>query len=609
MSKEINYLMVIPRLTQIKGQFYSFPIGIAYVSSSLKASGRNVKVLNLNYKDGDIHDLLEPCIVENNIDVIATGGLTAQYWQIKEIIDAAKDIKPDIVAIVGGGLITSDPEAGMAALEIADYGIVGEGEVTICELAESLEGKRDKSEVAGLIYPEDKSWHVTAQRPEIMDLDSLPYPDYEAMEFGAVLDSLPTDIYALGKGRFGFVSFGRSCPFNCTFCFHPSGTKYRKRSIDSVFREIDYLIEKFDIRNIAITDELFVAKIEDVKEFCKRIKERKIGFVISLRVDMVKRDMLCLLKEAGCLSVGFGLESADNRILKSMRKHITVEQIDYALSLCHEIGLNAMGNFIFGDQEETEETYHNTLRWWREHPQYLIALHLIVCYPGSVLYQVACQRGIIQDKVQFIKDGCPYINISKLTDEEYSRMALEISMVSQQRSDFVKNADVKYLGFGKVDLIADCPKCGHRQTWGGLDAFRSLGNIVCDSCNHAMNVVVADYKHDIIHSNYTNLKGHRIAIWPMICVVEELCNVIPEILEDENVYFIDSSDKKFGMKYKEKMIYSPQILNEKKIEFVFITLTTSVATEIIKTINSKYSSVKRIFFAGDLIQPDFSIEK
>ena len=378
--------------------------------------------------------------------------------------------------------------------------------------------------------------------------------------------------------------------------------------MDSVFQEIDYLIEHFDIRNIAITDELFVAKIEDVKEFCERIKKRKIGFVISLRVDMVRKDMLLLLKEAGCLSVGFGLESADNRILKSMRKHITVEQIDNALSMCHEIGLNAMGNFIFGDQEETVETYTNTLRWWREHPQYLIALHLIVCYPGSVLYHVACSRGVIKDKVQFIKDGCPYVNISKLTDEEYRQMALQISMVSQPRTDFVKNPEVKYLGFGKVDLIADCPKCGHRQTWGGLDAFRSLGNIVCDSCNHVMNVIVADYEHEAICRNFKKLKGRKIAIWPMICVVEEMCQVLPEILDNQDIFFIDSSDKKIGMSYKGKIISHPSIIEESKIEFVFVTLTTSIATEIIKTIRSSYPSVKNIFFPGDLVRQDFAVD-
>lgn len=602
-KKSLNYCIVVPKLTQISEQSYSFPIGIAYVSASLKAAGYSVTTFNLNYKEGSILELLTPVIQDNEIDVLATGGLTAQYWQIKEIIETAKKIKPTIVTCVGGGLITSEPEAAMEALEVADYGVVGEGEVTICELAQMLEGQLEIGNINGLIYKNrNNKWTRTLPRQEVDNLDILPYPDYEAMEFANVLDKLPTDIYALNQGRFGFVSFGRSCPFSCTFCFHPSGTKYRKRSINSVFQEIDYLIDKFGIRNIAITDELFVQRIEDVKDFCKKIKARNIGFVISLRVDMVNKEMLQLLKDAGCLSVGFGLESADNRILESMRKHITVEQIDYALALCNKIGLNAMGNFIFGDQAETVETYHNTLKWWKEHPQYLIALHLIVLYPGSALYQLACERGLIKDKVEFIKNGCPYVNVSKLTDAEYREMALEISMLSQGRTELLENAKVKYIGFGKATLEANCPCCGEKQSWSGLDVFRSLGNVICESCNHVMNVMVADYIGVTAKENFGKLANHKIGIWPVMSAVAELCAVVPQILESENVYFIDSSKTKQGLQYHGKTIYSPQVIQEQEIEIVFLTVTTSIATEIINDLKNKYPSVKKILFAGDLIK-------
>ena len=272
----MNYLIVMPILTEIFDQSYSFPLGIAYVAASLKQTGRNVITYNLNYKPGTIKENLEKVIHENQIDVIATGGLTAQYWQLERILAAAREVKPEIITWVGGGIITSAPEAAMEALSIADYGMIGEGEATICELAEVAEGKRAPHTVKGLIFQENGGWTVTEPRPEIMDLDALPFPDYEGFSFGELLDKEPTDIYALNQGRFGMVSFGRSCPFNCTFCFHPSGARYRKRSIDSVFQEIDYLIEHYHIKNIAVTDELFVRKIEDAREFCRRISERGI---------------------------------------------------------------------------------------------------------------------------------------------------------------------------------------------------------------------------------------------------------------------------------------------------------------------------------------------
>lgn len=600
----MNYLIVMPILTEIFDQSYSFPLGIAYVAASLKQTGRNVITYNLNYKPGTIKENLEKVIRENRIDVIATGGLTAQYWQLERILAAAREIKPDIITWVGGGIITSAPEAAMEALDIADYGMIGEGEATICELAEVAEGKRDPHTVKGLIFRESGGWIVTEPRPEIMDLDALPFPDYEGFSFGELLDKEPTDIYALNQGRFGMVSFGRSCPFNCTFCFHPSGTKYRKRSIDSVFQEIDHLIAHYHIKNIAVTDELFVRKIEDAREFCRRISERGIGFVISLRVDMVNREMLTLLRDSGCLSIGFGLESADNSILASMKKHITVEQIDYAMGLCHELGLNCMGNFIFGDQNETVETAMNTIHWWKAHPQYRIALHMIILYPGSELYRLAVARGIIRDQVEFIKKGCPVTNVSKMSEQEYRGIELMTSMLNQGRTDCLKNVEVEHTGFGKAALTGNCPRCGARNIWKNQDVFRSLGNLVCGSCGAAMNTIPADYIGTRAEENYRKLHGRKVALWPMTNAVAEFLDAVPSAL-GENTFLIDSSKTKQGALYRGKPVCPPDIIDEEQIDTVFVSVTTSVATEIIDELKNQHPSVKHILFLGDIISDLF----
>ena len=601
---KIRYGIVMPRLTEINDQSYQFPIGMAYVSSSLKNSGRDVVTYTLNYKEGEVKELIEKWVREKNIDVLATGGLTAHYRKLKEILDAARAVKPDIILAVGGGIITSSPIPAMEALEIADYGMIGEGEVTICELAETLEGKRDAHTVDGLIFKKNGSWTITQSRAEIMDLDSLPYPDYEGFDFDELLNKTPTDVFALGQSRFGFLSLGRSCPFNCTFCFHPSGTRYRRRSMESAFREIDYLIEHFDIQNVYITDELFATKLEDVKVFCAEIKKRKLGFIISLRVDLVNREILELLRDHGCMQVCFGLESADNRILKSMNKHITVEQIDYALSLCNELGIRSQGNFIFGDEAETVETANNTIKWWKEHPQYTISTILIVLYPGSVLYQNACKRGIIKDEVQFIKDGCPLTNVSRMTDEEYRDMALTISMLTQGRTAVLKDASTQYIGFGKVDYTARCSKCGEFNTWKSLDPYRTISSLICEHCGHSMHIVVADSVTHHADQYFRLFKQHKVGIWPMASgVVEELRRAAPSIM-DKNVWFIDSAKIKQGAHFHSKIVESPDVIAREGIDTVFITGTNLWAAEIAESLK-QFPSVKNVFFAGDLFDPDF----
>ncbi len=601
----MTYLIVMPQITKIKEQYYPFPIGIAYVSSALKATGRSVFTLNLNYKEGELSQILREHIEKNNINVVAIGGLTAQYRQIKEIIDNVKEINPEILTIVGGGIITSDPISAMEALETAEYGIIGEGEVTICELAMALEKGSAKNQVDGLIFKEHGQWVVTGQRKEIMDLDSLPYPDYEGFEFDQVLTKMPTDIYAFAGSHFATIGFGRSCPYNCTFCFHPSGSKYRQRTLDSIFKELDFLLERYPIKNLAITDELFAYKKEYVYEFCSRIKKYNIGFVVSLRVDIVTKELLQLLKDSGCLSVCFGLESADNRILKSMRKNITVEQIEDTLTLANEVGINSQGNFIFGDLEETFETATNTLNWWEGHPQFQIALHWIVVYPGSYLYKVACERGLIKDRVKYIRDGCPYINISKLSDEEYRVIANKIDTVVLNRTDFLNSVEIISKGFGKVDLLGNCPVCGEANHFFGLDVFRPLTNSVCCKCSKTFNILVADYIDGTVERNISRLLSiGKIALWPITNIVPVIVSKAPS-LKNENVYFIDSSSFKQGGDCLGKKVYSPSVISEQGIDFVIISLTTSVANEIQDIIHKEYKNVKRIIFAGELVASNF----
>jgi len=604
----MNYLIVMPAMVSNPNQTYFFPIGMAYVSASLKQTGRNVFTYNLNYKEGSVEDNLRKVITENKIDVVMTGGLTGQYRQLKEIVDVVKKIKYDAVICVGGGIITASPAYAMEALEFVDYGMIGEGEITICELAETLEGLRDRHTVDGLVFKENGEWVLTSPRKEIMDLDSLPLPDYEGFEYGLILDKQNIEALPANGDRYGFVSFSRSCPFNCTFCFHPSGTKYRRRSMDNIFAEIDYLIEKYSIKNISVEDELFATNIDDVREFCKRIKERHLGFMISMRVDRVSAEMLMLLKESGCLSIGFGLESADNTILKSMRKHITVEQIEHALKLCQEIGITFQGNFIFGDQAETYETAMNTINWWKAHPEYQIKLVMIILYPGSELFNVALRKGLIKDPVQFIKDGCPYVNLSKMTDQEYRDVALLTSLLVREETERLKNASVIYEGAGKVALTGQCPICGKQGLWENLEVYRSMRGLICDGCGHAINVTVANYTDNQAEINWKKLSSHKVAIWPVVASVSSFFEKVPTAAAADNLFLIDSSPLKQGGRLNNKTVYSSSILEEEQIDTVFISITTPVSGDIIWEIEHSHPSVKNIFFLGDLIDKNFSIK-
>jgi radical SAM superfamily enzyme YgiQ (UPF0313 family) len=251
------------------------------------------------------------------------------------------------------------------------------------ELLRALSEGRDAKTVPGLIIRSGNRLIRTARREEIADLDSLPFPDYEGFDYGEYLVRNP-DLSDEGK-KYSQVSVigGRSCKYNCTFCFHPSGSRYRQRSLDSIFQEIDYLTHHYDISYIALREELFATDNERVAAFCRRMERYDIDWSIQLRIDSINEQLVSLLKGTRCRYLFIRVESIDNAVLKSMRKGITREMIEKALNLLKEAGLNSRSGLIFGDTVETYETALRSLEWFHRHRlDYRLFVDMIIAFPG-----------------------------------------------------------------------------------------------------------------------------------------------------------------------------------------------------------------------------------
>lgn len=297
------------------------------------------------------------------------------------------------------------------------------------ELVGSLHNRTPINEVNGLIYKEQQEWRITSRREDKADLDLLPLPDYEGFDYDKYLSTNGETENGVKYSPVAIIG-GRSCKYNCTFCFHPSGSRYRQRSLDSIFFEIDYLISHYNVNYIALREELFAADEQRVLDFCNRMKNyASLVWSIQLRVDSVTERMVQALKESNCRYVFLGIESADNRILKSMRKNITIEQVERALDLTINAGLDTRSTIILGDEVESVESAYRTINWWLEHrKRSSIVIDMIIAFPGSTLYKNARKNGRIPDPIKFLHDGCPIINLStEMSDEEYLKLVKDIS--------------------------------------------------------------------------------------------------------------------------------------------------------------------------------------
>ncbi len=588
----MNYLLVMPKSLGSIEHFNIFPIGLAYVSASLKKGGFHVFTANLDYLEGDTFSILEKLLTDHDIDVVCTGGLSRDFHKLKEVIDTARRINPQIITVVGGGIISSDPRTAMRVLD-ADIGVIGEGEITICELARALDGGQTYADIPGLIYKDGGNGLViTPPRSEIADIDSIPFPDFDGFDYGQ---------WVRLSGA-GLVLTDRSCPFRCTFCFHPTGEKYRQRSFDDIFKEIDFQVEHYQVKCIGLSSELFAITRKRVVNFCNRIKNYHISWSCCLRVCDVDAEMLQLMKTAGCVKIIFGLESADNSILKSMRKGITVSQITHALKLTYDANLMIEGGFIFGDINESKETVANTLSFWRQHnDMHYLNLAMISVFPGSFLYKHACNAGIIKDQEQFLRDGCPLVNVSKLTGAEYQDL---VSLITELRlHPHVPAGSFRIESVqpnGECEIEFDCRKCGTQSKirvpfWFGMETQ-------CPSCG-LVNFIDPFQNALHLHDAFSALLPNEpvIALWGAGGIYYKLIQKY-EALTSERFLLVDANPSQQGMIVCGKKIYSPDVILQNDIKAVVIT-ALSRKDEIHVTLRGNYHSVEQILI------PAFDISK
>ncbi len=599
----MNILMVKPEWEYSEEDRIIPPLGMAYVSASLKSNGFNVYILNMSInKEGvSLLEAMEKSVKENNIEIVCCGGLVVNYHKIKQVCDYAKQINPSIITMIGGGLVTSSPKEAMMGITTADYGVIGEGEITNCELVTAIIEKADISKVDGIIFRTKDGLVITNKREEIKDIDSIPFPDYEGFNFFEMTDKFYDKF---GTATLPIVS-SRSCPFNCTFCSHSGGKKYRKRSLDNIFEEINFWFSKFKFSHITLYDELFADDINRITEFCERINKYSVTWQVALRVSKnITPELLRKMKESGCTLIYYGLESGDNSILKSMRKGTTKELAKHVLEITNEAAIKTNSAFIFGYIEETYESAMNTFDFIDEiyHLSSHLSLGCIILFPGSPLYEYAVKKGIITDTLKFIEDGCPLINISKMSDDEYWMLANEkipSKLLEMSNSRTIKEEITFFSDKDNnlYELQFYCPHCGNeiRHTI-SPDFILAFATYFCNECNRDF-----DYSPMVSYINFIEdklkiiINNNKVAIWGLIREMK-IAYQESKCLREDNYILIDISIEKQKMGYSGRKVYPPSEILNSDIDTVIIMPTGRFRENIKEEIKRNYPTVKNIIW-------------
>jgi magnesium-protoporphyrin IX monomethyl ester (oxidative) cyclase len=396
-------------------------MGLAILAKFLQNAGHEVEIYDLNCLRYDHADAIE-YLPRDDFDLIGVSGIITTYKYLNFLVPALKDVY-EAPLVLGGGGFTSGHGTYMENLR-PDYGVIGEGEYTLLELADCLEMGQSTDHILGLTYYKDEELIVNPPRPLEQDLDNFPMMAYDLLDMETYITNVRHNKEAMRE--VGMIAT-RGCPLNCVYCYHVFGKGVRYRSVDSVLSEMEYLIDNYQVESFLFGDECFTARRSWIEEFCNRLIEKNWGIEFSCfsRVDTIKEETMELMAKAGCFFMGFGFESGSQKILDEMDKRVTVEQAYNTAMTAAKYFRAVPGTFMFGmpgeDDESIEDNIHFCISLMSPKPFFFVAP-----YPGTQMYydnmdKILEKFGSLHNFFLALGDkdaGHFVINLTQWSDEE-----------------------------------------------------------------------------------------------------------------------------------------------------------------------------------------------
>ncbi len=449
----MKILLIDPPFYRFIGYYNRyFPLGLTYLAAVLRREGHEVSIYDadftkeaseiefsflekkypeyvagLNNLEHPIWQEAKKVINQFKPDWVGITAMTTKMGSAFRLAEISKECNSNLVVIMGGPHPTLRPEEVLRNSKAVDLVVRGEGERIISEL---VKPKSFLKNIKGISY-RDHGQIVHNPSPEpIQELDSLSIPARDLL--------ISEKFYA--PEEMGLLMTSRGCPFQCTFCSSKGiwGRGIRYRSVDSVIKEIEEVIQIYGTKQFSLKDDIFTLNKERVIEFCQKLKQRKINinWDCNVRVGLIDKDLLRLMKKTGCNGVKIGIESGNQRILDLMKKGITVEQIEKTAKILSKSGIHWTGYFMMGLPTETKEEIKDTLCLMKRIKPDYASISVYEAFPGTELFEIGIEKGLVQrerglkgfysisPKYYYNKDI--HYRIDTMSDEEFQKLEEDI---------------------------------------------------------------------------------------------------------------------------------------------------------------------------------------
>jgi len=356
-------------------------LGLAIIGEILRKRGYDVEIYNLNISKLDIGRFISS-------DLIGISSITPTIYEAYKLASKATWLK--IPVVMGGPHSTFLPEE---SLNYADFVVRGEGEETIVELIDALNQSKPLDTIKGLSYKREGKIIHNPARKLIDDLNTLPAPNLALIKNSPKISPIP-------------ILNSRGCPYNCYFCsvVPMFGRKYRFKKAEKVISEI----KSVKAKSVFFYDDNFLANREHtIKLLTKMIKNKLTPpWSAQVRISIGKdEEVVKLMKKANCYLIYAGLESINPQTLDTYDKHQTVDDIVKGIGMFHKYGIKTHGMFIFGSDDDTSTTIHDTVNFAIKNKIDTVQFSILTPFPGTRLYNDFESKNRIFSKEWRLYDG------------------------------------------------------------------------------------------------------------------------------------------------------------------------------------------------------------
>ena len=380
----------------IASEVMQHPINLAQLAAYLMRNGVVCEIWDYKVRDYSEADFLKN-LERFAPDVLGIGAVTPLINSGAKLAKFAKSRFPAMLTVLGGPHLSAIPEKTLRDYPMFDIGVIGEGELTLQEVVDQLGSGQPLTDIPGTVFRDGDNVLLGPERALIRNLDDLPYPARELIDFSLYRGSSSPGLSNRNMNITQLFT-SRGCPAHCIFCASSvtHRHKMRMRSAQHVLGEVRECVERYGINHFTIDDDTFTYGRKRLMEICAGFRELGVTWDCDSRVDSIDEEMVRVMAESGCIKIAFGVESGSPRILELIDKGIKIPQIENAFRWAKQYGIETAAFLMIGAHpSETEKDLELSLSFMKRiAPDYLMC-YCAVPYPGTRLHDMMDREGMI----------------------------------------------------------------------------------------------------------------------------------------------------------------------------------------------------------------------